>query len=150
MGQKLLHEVLIVPLWNWNIVITLIPFLLTLSSNRTFMELKFIELLAAHTLLVVLIVPLWNWNPRPYISPLILQFVLIVPLWNWNKVKEAEIAQYAASSNRTFMELKYLPEPHCSNGMRCSNRTFMELKSQRNLFPFLQGFGSNRTFMELK
>ena len=48
------------------------------------------------------------------------------------------------------MELKYLPEPHCSNGMRCSNRTFMELKSQRNLFPFLQGFGSNRTFMELK
>ena len=54
------------------------------SSNRTFMELKWV------TIWVILRVTI----------------VLIVPLWNWNANKVADGAYQIISSNRTFMELK--------------------------------------------
>ena len=53
--------VLIVPLWNWNNVedYTLEKLI---SSNRTFMELKYVSKYATKDMSFVLIVPLWNWN----------------------------------------------------------------------------------------
>ena len=84
-------KVLIVPLWNWNNVI---------SPSK-------IENVR------VLIVPLWNWNlinVYLYLFPLV---VLIVPLWNWNRVWADQRAGAWDCFNRTFMELKshkYLTE----------------------------------------
>ena len=53
------------------------------SSNRTFMELKFINITKFYVHVGVLIVPLWNWN-----SILLVGIIAIL------------------RSNRTFMELK--------------------------------------------
>ena len=53
------------------------------------------------------------------------------------------------SSNRTFMELKYVSIIQNRNTTVGSNRTFMELKSYHNHIAFALA-SSNRTFMELK
>ena len=53
------------------------------GSNRTFMELKYIDAILERLTKWVLIVPLWNWN-----------------LQKW------KMAAFRACSNRTFMELK--------------------------------------------
>ena len=55
-----------------------------ISSNRTFMELKYYKGVAYSTI----------------------TDVLIVPLWNWNEMTMKVLTQYL-SSNRTFMELKF-------------------------------------------
>ena len=57
-----MHQVLIVPLWNWNLWHTETSYFY-IRFNRTFMELKpknFAYKFFAN--LTVLIVPLWNWN----------------------------------------------------------------------------------------
>ena len=142
------------------------------SSNRTFMELKFVTEIAKVSFAVVLIVPLWNWNgseqwrwrgyDRVLIVPLwnwnmiaflipsrSLRQVLIVPLWNWN-ISVCAFLLRARGSNRTFMELKL------------KNAVQTELKSAVLIVPLwnwnltsdgIAGNGStssNRTFMELK
>ena len=56
----------------------------TLSSNCTFMELKYKQIIITSQI----------------------RFVLIVPLWNWN-ISEVWINLRIDSSNCTFMELKY-------------------------------------------
>ena len=57
---------------------------------------------------------------------------------------------FLMSFNRTFMELKFIPEDEITFLDKSFNRTFMELKFQRqNLIIFFQAC-FNRTFMELK
>ena len=98
------RTVQIVPLWNWNIWSS-ISYTIVISSNCTFMELKFV--IVAWSLLVemgsnctfmelkfdrrqrnershrVLIVPLWNWNiDNMYWVNSEQSSNLIVPLWN--------------------------------------------------------------------
>ena len=53
--------------------------------------------------------------------------VLIVPLWNWN-VEIEPFSEVGTSSNRTFMELKFMFLNSSGSPPLCSNRTFMELK----------------------
>ena len=60
--------VLIVPLWNWNII-------------------AYYDIFKNY---YVLIVPLWNWNFLGYYDIFKNYYVLIVPLWNWNKVLSIE------------------------------------------------------------
>ena len=120
-----------------------------ISSNRTFMELKFG----------------YVW-PQTWGNG-----VLIVPLWNWNKAMEKK-TEVKACSNRTFMELKSynrcggyhqgcvlivplwnwnyraVASPRYTEGR--SNRTFMELKWSCSIAKADMKWGSNRTFMELK
>ena len=120
--------VLIVPLWNWNMVLRLQPLVARLvlivplwnwntidvdriirdetGSNRTFMELKLVERVEKPWWQGVLIVPLWNWNSGQETLLCVLQQVLIVPLWNWNNPIHKDICNLLGSSNRTFMELK--------------------------------------------
>ena len=54
------------------------------------------------------------------------------------------------SSNRTFMELKYVSIIQNRNTTVGSNRTFMELKLLKQLTKKSEQTRSNRTFMELK
>ena len=140
--------VLIVPLWNWNV--------LSLLGNFQDRE--------------VLIVPLWNWNVRIYNKYLGDYVVLIVPLWNWNWIVISDFT-FHVSFNRTFMELKFDIEKPLLNfkyvlivplwnwnwgseGRKGSrgrfNRTFMELKSITFREYIARIFCFNRTFMELK
>ena len=35
-------------------------------------------------------------------------YVLIAPLWNWNRQPKKVPGSWAGSSNRTFMELKFM------------------------------------------
>ena len=76
-------------------------------SNRTFMELKFMQLSCAfnqkptfksylYGIEIKLIVNLW----------ICLFMVLIVPLWNWNWAHGTK-GIWVVGSNRTFMELKF-------------------------------------------
>ena len=77
------RTVLIVPLWNWNCRFDSQEETM-LGSNRTFMELKWLNNVGRNGKVYVLIVPLWNWN---------YEYLSCFHLRN--------------SSNRTFMELKY-------------------------------------------
>ena len=72
------------------------------------MELKFFEPFPSCSLSEVLIVPLWNWNKQVKDEYTFERAVLIVPLWNWNAALELSQLAFAESSNRTFMELKYV------------------------------------------
>ena len=75
------------------------------SSNCTFMELKFVEdQFCANWVCGVLIVPLWNWNEITVIF-FFFSTVLIVPLWNWNLFLMIS-KKLVLCSNCTFMELK--------------------------------------------
>ena len=104
------HDVLIVPLWNWN----------ACWLNRFFWA------------GAVLIVPLWNWNACWLNRFFWAGAVLIVPLWNWNRAT-SKADGFADSFNRTFMELKCRSIQSMSNIRISFNRTFMELKwSQGN------------------
>ena len=142
-------EVLIVPLWNWNLVTVIITVYL----------------------FCVLIVPLWNWNPVPCSSspitctslnrtfmelkPVSAKFlgtgalVLIVPLWNWNKHIYFEVSD-GMGLNRTFMELKLRNWTAQVLQVLSLNRTFMELKPLRHSQRNSRSSSLNRTFMELK
>ena len=98
--------VLIVPLWNWNsCILDLIKF--NLSSNRTFMELKWmyphesrLGITGSNRTFMELKLNTTKLGDLYY-------YVLIVPLWNWNPEMSEEPIK-ALSSNRTFMELKFL------------------------------------------
>ena len=59
--QQTAHRVLIVPLWNWN-VFSMSRYIFQVGFNRTFMELKFVNMITSLFQKCVLIVPLWNWN----------------------------------------------------------------------------------------
>ena len=96
--------------------------------NRTFMELKSLNIKGKTYVSMVLIVPLWNWNSsisdwdlnllvgfnRTFMELkfvllyhyLIQYRVLIVPLWNWN-YQQNQTLVLASRFNRTFMELKF-------------------------------------------
>ena len=100
-------RVLIVPLWNWNTQQPT-PSQMSSSSNCTFMELKFFQHILAIFVAKVLIVPLWNWNEVMKQRRKTIDSVLIVPLWNWNSDKSSWQNSKQASSNCTFMELKFL------------------------------------------
>ena len=122
------NDVLIVPLWNWNRVVDHAETDVEFGSNRTFMELKLINMALKASKIQVLIVPLWNWNMslieefsckmKVLIVPLWnwnlyanssaykANHVLIVPLWNWNWAMWSQTSLELGSSNRTFMELK--------------------------------------------
>ena len=103
--QQTVRNVLIVPLWNWN----------RIWSNHI------------SSALSVLIVPLWNWNAAFSFGSQSRFAVLIVPLWNWN-VYEITPNVKILGSNRTFMELKSTWLCWVWSWFSCSNRTFMELK----------------------
>ena len=139
--------VLIVPLWNWNSCgeghMSRV-----LGSNRTFMELKWLQGIGRAQRLAVLIVPLWNWNcyggqdtavhrcsnrtfmELKLISSLLIFLVclvLIVPLWNWNGAGGVGVIIQAVvlivplwNWNETRVLIIDLDAR--------SNRTFMELK----------------------
>ena len=77
--------VLIVPLWNWNVLLQ------PAGRNGP----------------AVLIVPLWNWNDSRLQLEWFKPGVLIVPLWNWNMRTEYPAYRITAGSNCTFMELKW-------------------------------------------
>ncbi len=62
----------------------------TWSFNRTFMELKSMQVHKALACETVLIVPLWNWNVVDSDQEFELHPVLIVPLWNWNSPAATE------------------------------------------------------------
>ena len=96
--------VLIAPSWNWNFILV-IGFFFHISSNRTFMELKWNNITGKPSTFAVLIAPSWNWN--------CIYRIFFVSL---------------RGSNRTFMELKY--NYYVLSRLRNvgSNRTFMELK----------------------
>ena len=72
----------IVPLWNWNYIRYIIS-CQSLSSNCTFMELKYFMLAWLICVMQVQIVPLWNWNRAVHL-----------------------FKRKGARSNCTFMELK--------------------------------------------
>ena len=78
-----IHSVLIVPLWNWNVVI-----LQVLPPNW-----------------MVLIVPLWNWNTFEVKVLRFVYDVLIVPLWNWNDWR-GRFRWFGHGINCTVVELK--------------------------------------------
>ena len=59
--QAALRVVLIVPLWNWNIV-DKAKNEAKISFNCTFMELKSVGNVVSGSARSVLIVPLWIWN----------------------------------------------------------------------------------------
>ena len=99
------RKVLIAPLWNWNLGKSC-NIRLLISSNRTFMELKYEQVIITSQK----------------------RFVLIAPLWNWNNLNGDTWLKVSPSSNRTFMELKYLCWKQKILKNRSSNRTFMELK----------------------
>ena len=125
--EKSRGRVLIAPLWNWNCrgACKLPP---TNRSNRTFMELKFMQRFQSMKPPRVLIAPLWNWNTR----------IAIVVHWA------------RTSSNRTFMELKFTIGFNTLEINLRSNRTFMELKLNSSSVIPSNLSSSNRTFMELK
>ena len=58
---SILLRVLIVPLWNWNEPTDPKPGKAQ-GFNRTFMELKYQNIVNKYAEDRVLIVPLWNWN----------------------------------------------------------------------------------------
>ena len=129
---KIAKHVLIVPLWNWNSRISSL-FSSFHSSNRTFMELKFVFEDFPDFIYFVLIVPLWNWNAILNAHSCRWSLlVLIVPLWNWNTGRAYSRGTGTYRSNRTFMELKFARHPRSSSHIAGSNRTFMELKLQQN------------------
>ena len=123
------REVLIAPLWNWNQA-RVKGYPSVMRSNRTFMELKSPSAAFSFLAAFVLIAPLWNWNDgedqktnhcsRVLIAPLWnwneggkrtwtrRAWVLIAPLWNWNPFRRW-LGSGHARSNRTFMELKWVP-----------------------------------------
>ena len=76
----------IVPVWNWNFC-PIFKININLSSNCTFMELKY-----------------WLSGSQEGGSE-----VLIVPLWNWNAHRREYRSSMLSGSNCTFMELKYNP-----------------------------------------
>ena len=97
--------VLIVPLWNWNWVLP-VPFIISRSSNRTFMELKSSRRhqdSASQDSSNRTFMELKSGTKR---SKRIRSEVLIVPLWNWN-LDATKVTSLLSCSNRTFMELKW-------------------------------------------
>mgnify|MGYP007001939602 CR=1 FL=1 len=80
---------------------------------------------------MVLIVPLWNWNLHQNAANHCRFCVLIVPLWNWNKFR-VEIFVSVASSNCTFMELKY---EHCCQCYHYQNVLIVPLWNWNRLLP---------------
>ena len=120
--------VLIVPLWNWNIIGTMI-------DGKWYQQ--------------VLIVPLWNWNIVTYSNDeLKIRFNRTFMELKCTKLEKN--MKWMESFNRTFMELKFGTQFLKFSKPFGFNRTFMELKSEK-----LDGLSSqctsfNRTFMELK
>ena len=97
-------------------------FCTSLSSNRTFMELKLTSLIHMYAKMPVLI-----------------------------EISATQVApDIGSSSNRTFMELKFWIKSLASYKGFCSNRTFMELKLGKVCLKAIVSDSSNRTFMELK
>ena len=134
--MKLQAFVLIVPLWNWNGILIVSLLSLISSSNRTFMELKFLFMLfvtsaklrSNRTFMEL------KWEERHITFELMR--VLIVPLWNWNYIIIFLLSSLLCS-NRTFMELKSNRAGREARDWRSSNRTFMELKYRGGGFLFL-------------
>ena len=120
-------RVLIVPLWNWNL---LQPSrgLRICGSNCTFMELKS----GCRS----------SCPPRP-------RPVLIVPLWNWNCVGSTALGGSPIRSNCTFMELKCLSRTPVSRAPLVLIVPLWNWNEQ-NMKQHLPLTGSNCTFMELK
>ena len=77
------QKVLIVPLWNWNII-------------------AYYDIFKNY---YVLIVPLWNWNLTQYYEFYGYTPVLIVPLWNWNHFLIVQMWLFSGI-NCTVVELK--------------------------------------------
>ena len=120
------HYVLIAPLWNWNQQMQKLVESI-LSSNRTFMELKYARskdgrnetLCSNRTFMELKSAKARLAQQR--------KSVLIAPLWNWNLLR-LPFRTPCARSNRTFMELKWHLIVVRRLRTRSSNRTFMELK----------------------
>ena len=96
--------------------------------NRTFMELKFLQLPSYPCCRCVSIVPLWNWNG---LAGCVIRLLLLFQSYLYGIemiavyiLQAAEVVRF----NRTFMELKLLVYHGRSRRTRCFNRTFMELK----------------------
>ena len=163
------HNVLIEPLWNWNVILMAVPFVF-ISINRTFMELKpfscpccrwcfpcinrtFMELkliLNISTLMITLCInrTFMELKRKQDTRSIGHTEVLIEPLWNWNSTIYSNNVRLECI-NRTFMELKLI-RTKC----RASKVTVL-------IEPLWNWNGSprtepptheriNRTFMELK
>ena len=143
-----MEAVLIVPLWNWNCLISVRSLILS-CFNCTFMELKFITTLKIQQRVTVLIVPLWNWN-RVLTIPMASRIcfnctfmelkshlssaqqsrvrVLIVPLWNWNgKLVRHQVWLCRYVLIVPLWNWNFLPW-RCYEVASGFNCTFMELK----------------------
>ncbi len=149
------------------------PFFLTLSSNRTKVELKLGIKSAIHSRLRLPIEPKWNWNLIAFVIVVKSPFfqsnqsgietsvrlptngmlpLPIEPKWNWNSAKGAGWYLQHFASNRTKVELK-LDSIICAvSSVSASNRTKVELK-HRNLFYYTTAiwrFQSNQSGIETK
>ena len=79
-------NVLIVPLWNWNPVFT-VHVTVSLCSNCTFMELKSTNYPFERAAFKSSNCTFMELKWRAWTLSLTSSFVLIVPLWNWNIVE---------------------------------------------------------------
>ena len=100
------EDVLIAPLWNWNLRISVVPLAGMMRSNRTFMELKYVELQQGADVRSSSNRTFMELKLTSAFAPANAALVLIAPLWNWNADYRTPIPQGMDGSNRTFMELK--------------------------------------------
>ena len=109
-GQFKSDGVLLVPLWNWNILGDSL-YQKLLGFTRTFMELKRIFLISPLVALAFYSY-LYGIETHYYQRRCNMCYVLLVPLWNWNNGIPGTDANLVGFT-RTFMELK----------LRSTNRT---------------------------
>ena len=98
--------VLIVPLWNWNSWRNKGYSKMKKSFNRTFMELKSCCFLAVSFAPMCFNRTFMELKSCSVLLVWGLAVVLIVPLWNWNRTYFKSWKE-TKSFNRTFMELKW-------------------------------------------
>ena len=103
-ADRFLHNVLLVPLWNWNLLdIGLISYVK--GFTRTFMELKHKERRSLALTGKRFTRTFMELKPLLISCTLWRHAVLLVPLWNWN-ITIIAIIHAIDSFTRTFMELK--------------------------------------------
>ena len=123
-----IKAVLIVPLWNWNPVGTS-TFFQGLSFNRTFMELKYSRRASIRgrqrsfnrTFMELKLV--WTGRIAPRLD------VLIVPLWNWNICRRSKSLKYSQVLIVPLWNWNFIKKDGMIVARDSFNRTFMELKS---------------------
>ena len=99
-------DVLIVPLWNWNVPPKARNRACFWGFNRTFMELKLTDFSVNSYVFICFNRTFMELKWQNLLYCFAFPQVLIVPLWNWNLMIAEKVIVAAAGFNRTFMELK--------------------------------------------